>query len=182
MAMVIKRWSTTPAINRQDVAQHSFYVVLYTDFITQMLKWPHARCYAALHWAVIHDIPETVISDMPGPVKRIVTNKKALEATEERIFVEFGDGYTHDISDWQVRAVVKAANLIDEVFYLHSEKLLGNQYLDRVFANSWSRLHKALKKINLTMLMDVVKHELDDMGHGVVGLINDDDLEEGEHG
>lgn len=185
--MVIKRWSTTPCINRQDIAQHSFYVVLYTDHITQLLGWSPARKYEAMHWAVIHDMPETVTSDIPGPVKRTITNKPALEAVEDQLMKEFGAGYNYDRSDWMIRDVVKAANLIDEVFYLHSEVLLGNGYLDRVFDNSWGRMKTAVKKLDVlsaspmgskisSVIVSEVRVSLDQMRGGVVGLVNDDDL------
>lgn len=179
MAMVINRWSTTPAINRQNIAEHSFYVALYTDHLCQLLMWPMPRRYEAIHWALIHDMPETVTSDMPGPVKRIVTNKAALQNVEDLIFKEFGDGYKYDRTDWKVAAVVKAANLIDEVFYLHSEQLLGNRYLDRVYFNSWDRMCKALKKAGLPDLYKTISVELEAMKQGVVGLVNDDDLADG---
>lgn len=175
MAMVVNRWSTIPAIKRQNIAEHSFYVALYTDFLCKLLKWPHPRRYLAIHWALIHDMPETVTSDIPGPVKRTITSKAALRNLEDRLFQEFEEGYGHDPSDRNVALVVKAANLIDEVFYLHSERLLGNQFLDHVFANSWRRLVKALTAVDLPQAIGTIKLELEEMKRGVVGLINDDD-------
>lgn len=174
MASVVGRWSTTPAINRQTIADHSFYVVLYTIHLCDHLRVHGGERIMALEWAAIHDMPETVTSDIPGPVKREVTSDERLEKVEAQIFNELGYG-DPEPSDMAKR-IVKAANLIDEVYYLHSERLLGNRYLDLVYSNSWSRLLKALDLIRAWELHQVIKDEMDEMERGVVGLKNDTDL------
>lgn len=179
MASVVGRWSTTPAINRQTVADHSFYVVLYTIHLCDHLRVHGEERITALEWAIIHDMPETVTSDIPGPVKREVTHDKLLEKVEAQVMDELGYGKPEP-SDLAKR-IVKAANLIDEVFYLHSEKLLGNRYLDLVSSNSWSRLLKALDLINAWDLNHLINSEMDEMERGVVGLKNDTDLEKLGH-
>lgn len=175
MASVVTRWSTTPCIHRQSIAEHSFYVALYTDAITHLLKWDDRLRYHALHWALVHDMPETVTSDIPGPVKRIVTSAKMLKQTEDSIFHDLGEMYFPEPTEI-IKRVVKAANLIDEVFYLRTEILMGNKFLDQVSANSWERMAKALASIDLAGLASLIHQELAEMAKGVVGLKNDDDL------
>lgn len=175
MASVVGRWSTTPAISRQSIADHSFYVALYTDHMCDMLRLPDGIRYDALHWALIHDMPETVTSDIPGPVKRTITNVMNLNSVEGTIFQELEYPNSAPLFD-QSRKIVKAANLIDEVFYLHSEQLLGNKYLDHVARNSWERMEKALDLAGLPHLKDKIWIEMLEMQGGVVGLKNDSDL------
>lgn len=174
----VERWGTSPRLHRQSVADHSFYVVLYTDQLTGLLKWPHARRYKALHWATIHDAPEAVTGDIIGPLKRTVVNKKGLNEYEARVYDHLGaDYYNHDASDWQVRDVVKAANLIDEVFYQTVEAMMGNKFFVTLVEYSKSRCVKALVKIGLfDDVWPMVEKELGLMEHGQDMEQNDDDL------
>lgn len=176
MAAVVTRWSTTPHHHKQTIAEHSFYVALYTDFLCQLIRLPHSRKYQIVHWALIHDMPETVLSDTPGPVKRATVNEMNFRAAESQVFGELGSGYDHDDFDKQARGIVKVANLIDEVFYLHMERLMGNQFIERVFQNSWARMIMACRDAGMpTELSNIIKVELDAMMEGVVSLITVED-------
>lgn len=175
MASVVTRWSTTPHIKPQVLSDHSFYVALYTDFLCQLLTWGPQDTYLAVHWALIHDMPETVMSDTPGPVKRVIMDYQAFKKTEEGVFGEFGTGYHRDLLEQHHYDVVKAANIIDEVYYLSMECMLGNQFVGRVLINSRARLRRALEEINLTMVLDMIDTELLQMKQGVVSLITEED-------
>lgn len=173
MTAIVNRWSTTPRIHQQSVAEHSFFVTLYTAHLCDILKWPKIFKAEALQWALIHDIPEAVTSDIPGPVKRIISDAKQLAAMEKYIFDDLN--YAYHASP-EAKAIVKAANLIDEVFYLQFERIMGNGFVDLVYQNSWQRMVKALENIKADHLVIHIKMEIEHMGHGVVGLKNDDDL------
>lgn len=169
IAAEVHRWSTMPRIKEQSMAEHSFYVALYAMHLCDFLKLPLPRRYPIVQWALIHDMPETVTSDIPGPVKRQVTNHRQMEVLEKKIFEELGSSYW-PYPEAQTRDIVKAANLIDEIFYIHSERVMGNGYLAKVWDNSWARMEAALNKIDAGELVFVISQELEAMVEGVVPL------------
>jgi hypothetical protein len=177
MADYVPRWQVFPRLHTQMVSQHSFFVALYTDQLTSLLKWPQPRRYQALAFALRHDIREVVTGDIMGPVKRMITNEHNLRNYEAQVDRMLGSYYETPEPDWQVRNVVKAANVIDEYFYLSLEVSLGNQSLRVMKSVVAGRMKKALSKIKLGELTDAIQKECEDMNTGLGFPQEDSDVD-----
>lgn len=146
----VPRWQIAPRVRTTSVAEHSFFVAVYTmELLAHKPDWTEAKKRAALSYALTHDMPEAVTGDMPGPVKRAVTNPRELEAYEERALM--GMGFSTAMADNDIRALVKVADLIDDLFYLHGERGLGNRMLGEGLTQVEERLGAAVEAAGLPL-------------------------------
>lgn len=149
----IPRWSVVPVVRRQYVAEHSYYVSLYTAELLGLSifdRWTDERKFACLRYALIHDAEESRMSDIPGPVKRMIKDQDKLDKVEARVLASMG--YTDKYGfawhvDEDIKAVVKAADLIDEFFYLNMESSMGSRIVTQLLVQVESRLMSALNKL-----------------------------------
>ncbi len=129
-------------IHRQSVAEHSYFVGVYSHLLCIAIDQQRILD-RVLAYALWHDVSEATLGDTPGPVKRALGGMDEFEAAAVR--TRFGD----DIPDFcikpcvMVKAIVKLANLIDEVAYLSSEERLGNRTITKLLAHSITRLTSA---------------------------------------
>lgn len=110
----VPRWSVVPTIRQQSVAEHSFHVaqaVLW--LLPQHAVW-HTGNHMdrtvfeseALKEALLHDLDEAAKGDAPSP------SKKPKDA----------EGMT------QVQILVKVADVLEAIGFIHEEKALGNNH------------------------------------------------------
>lgn len=178
MLSVVTRWNVLPRLHNQSVAEHSFYVALYTDQLTRILKWNDHLRAVALSFALRHDMTEVITGDIMGPIKRIAAHKKNLQLLEDDIHKELGPYYEDMAPHYSVRLVVKAANCIDEFFWLAQEVSMGNRAVIEMYHIVRQRMRKALRNINLeTQLIDILDKESRDMNVGLGFPQNDSDME-----
>lgn len=145
----VPRWSIARTLKPQSVAEHSYYVSLYASQIALMIRWPGDKG-VLLDYALRHDLEEVFMSDIPGPVKRSIRDESKMETfAAGELDRRFGYDYRMsgviiplDVQS-QVKAIVKVADLLDEVFYLASEQQMGNKAVSNVLENSYERLRKA---------------------------------------
>ena len=148
----VPRWQIAPRFRTQNVAEHSYFVVLYTRQLCELLGWGVEKTLLAIQCAMEHDMPEARTGDMPGPVKRAVTDPTRLaryELDQMRIMgiepTDYGD---------EIEAVVKVADLIDEMFHVATEVAMGNSLLVRQVEVTTERFEQAC--IRAQVPMDVV--------------------------
>lgn len=118
----VQRWGIVPRLRQQNVAEHSFYVALYTDRICGILGLDDATRLAAIRYALEHDAAEAFTGDLPSPMKAHVAGLDELEARVRR-HVLGGDPAEPEES---ARTAVKVADLLDAVLYLNEESAMGN--------------------------------------------------------
>lgn len=145
----VPRWAIARRNRQQYLAEHSYFVAVYADQIARMIEWK-GDFAELLRVALYHDIDETITGDIPGPAKRAAWNKGRAEET-------FGplmrDKYGSDVVDLrsfasgEVRAIVSAADSIDEVAYLYEEVMLGNTWVSPVLKEAKARLSKRWKEL-----------------------------------
>lgn len=170
MLAVVPRWSVLPRLTEQNVAMHSYYVALYTDQLCHELEWEPLARLQAVRFALVHDMPEHVTGDIIGPTKYKTINRDTLRIFEEDIMrglgpyhsISFSIGLASDIRD-----IVKAANIIDEYFQLSMEASLGNQSVIQLKSAVFGRMRRALNKIELPRLWEVILGEAEKMKEGV---------------
>lgn len=136
----VPRWGIARVIHRQSVAEHSFFVVAYSDYIADAIGWTGHRG-SLLEYAYQHDLAEAYTSDIPGPVKRSISTP-VIVSRYEFVENEARFGALQRPTDGE-RAIVKCADLIDEVCYLRGEQQLGNGAVGGYLTLSEGRLHDA---------------------------------------
>lgn len=128
----VPRWAIAPTINNQSVAEHSFFVAVYAENILRFYSSLGYDIddfkYETMLHAVLHDRTECYISDIPGPVKRSITNKGLFKAYEASIDTKiFSDSAYHKPDE--ALAIVKVADLMDEYGFWAMETMMGNKLL-----------------------------------------------------
>lgn len=176
MLAVVPRWSIAPRHNHQTVAEHSFYVTLYVSKLTMLMKWDSFGRSLAMDCALRHDMPEAQTGDTPGPIKRQITDRVKLREFEDRFFAIVEPDWSPDIVTPEIKAVIKVADLIDELFWVNIEILMGNRMLSSHLSIVTGRLGLALANIQLPNLLFEVLDECSKMGRGVDLPQNNSDL------
>jgi 5'-deoxynucleotidase len=155
----VPRWQIAPRFRTQNVAEHSYFVALYTTEIVNRYKWhwPLNMRLQAVECALYHDAVEARTGDMPGPVKRAVTDPDKLDAYE----IEQAEimGFEIPVYDEDVLAVVKVADLIDELFHVAMEISMGNSLIVRQYSVTLERFHAAVRRAALPLEMAAVVEE-----------------------
>lgn len=151
----VPRWGIVPTSRVQNIAEHSYFVSLY---VMEMLKlpafdhWTHDRRFCAVRYALVHDVAEARMSDIPGPVKRMIKDPAKYEETELLVTrgMGFVDKYGQDYyTDDDIKALVKVADLIDEYLYLNMEAIGGNGHVKTLLPQVWDRLTSAIFALEL---------------------------------
>jgi len=133
---VVPRWSIVPTIQRQNVAEHSFHVAQTALWLLQYHITadgaPETMAsikLAVLEHALEHDVDEAATGDRP-------TTTKASKS--------YGFMPQHAI-------IVKVADILEALAFLHEEKLMGNTRLGAVFlertaelARVWEYFYKSM--------------------------------------
>ena len=67
----MKRFNNAVHIHEENVAEHSFYVAMYAYALCDELKISGELRQTIIEKALIHDVHETVVSDIPHNVKKM---------------------------------------------------------------------------------------------------------------
>lgn len=157
----VQRWNIFPTIRTQHVAEHTFYVALYVtelmeNYEPQLPYISDRDKYEIVRAALIHDITESRMGDINGPTKRIIRDEQKYMQLEHDITHALGFGA------WTVDSIavklIKAADCIDEYFFLTTETYLGNRMAEGTAAQVRIRLEKALDRLfdNTRTTVDVL--------------------------
>lgn len=162
----VPRWQIAPRFRTQNVAEHSFFVGLYTsELLKHKWHWSAEQKLQAMECALMHDIAEARTGDMPGPVKRAVTDPAKLSAYEtEQLEIM---GIDHPVCDAEVLDLVKVADLIDEAFHVAMEISMGNGLIVRQMQITMDRFHAAVRRAKLPWeVASMVEEEIARMQQG----------------
>lgn len=173
---VVPRWSTAPRLHPQTVAAHSFYATLYASKLCQKMQLPESDRLKVLEYTLRHDVAEALTGDTPGPIKRHIVDKEKLKKLEASFTTQLGADYWHNELDPHLRAIVKAADLIDEFMWISMEVLMGNRMLEPQRSKVQARLIRALTTISLSALFPELLEESAKMARGVDFFQDDSDL------
>lgn len=151
----VPRWTILRRNRTQNLAEHSYYVTLYADQIARMIEW-EGDMSELMRYCLYHDLDETVTGDIPGPAKRSAWDK---EKAEERISPVMTAKYGSDVIDTrrlaslEVKAIVSAADAVEEVCYLSEEILSGNSvWVEPVIKEALKRMEYRWYKLPCNML------------------------------
>ncbi len=138
----ITRFSTIPVLHKETVAEHSYYVALYTMAIAD--SFPHMTTEQrdmAIRAALLHDIEECLTGDFLrsfkySDVKLSIAIKDASGSQATKVIAELAPHRAHEYVELWKHAkaghlsgrVVRYADFLSVVAYLCKEAALGNQY------------------------------------------------------
>ena len=181
-ASFVPRWTTVRSHRTQSVADHSFYVAIYSEQIAGHLSWPGDR-HELLLWALWHDMPETATGDIPGPMKRRIS--EVAPDTLPTIDAEtMGYRFPSAPVDWDDAhgvggdQIVKLANKIDELAWLMTEKQLGNGSINQSVVENTIKSAAAIIDVwEATPSWAIPPGRLPALGRAIVKLLGDHALE-----
>lgn len=153
----IRRFGTLPMIEVESVASHSYNVAIMALMIADYEPGLNANRESLLRKALFHDFEETILSDIPHPIKHRFKGGKlgqllkeiVPELVEHEIFKELPtrlkERYVKDAlgakEDLEGR-IVSAADAMDILVTSLRELKLGNRYFDRIFDVGMGMLEK----------------------------------------
>jgi 5'-deoxynucleotidase YfbR-like HD superfamily hydrolase len=116
----LRRFALLP-VSRQSVAEHSFNVARAAHRIWVMLGKP-CNLGDLLTWAIHHDDPESLSTDIPTMVKPYFD--------EERFIADHRDLLEHPCpSTPEIKRIVKLADMLEGYHFLCRERTFGNIYV-----------------------------------------------------
>jgi 5'-deoxynucleotidase YfbR-like HD superfamily hydrolase len=153
----IRRFGTLPMIEVESVASHSYNVAIMALMIADYEPGLNANRESLLRKALFHDFEETILSDIPHPIKHRFKGGKlgqllkeiVPELVEHEIFKELPtrlkERYVKDAlgakEDLEGR-IVSAADAMDILVTSLRELKLGNSYFNRIFDVGMDMLEK----------------------------------------
>lgn len=150
----VPRWSILMAHNVDNVAQHSYYVTLYTRIVADIIKWKGPMDYA-MWMALIHDADEAITSDIPGPAKKhLLDPDKSQEfidsQMEEKMLGIVDLTERMEVTDQQhdeaVR-IVLVADKLDAVLFLVGQFRMGNKIAEHCIEKGTKSLEGAWRDL-----------------------------------
>lgn len=143
----VPRWVITRNIHTQSVAEHSFYVAVYAGQLAEYLGF-EGNMGDLYHAALWHDAEEAFTGDIPGPSKRSTFGADADIWVREGLELRFSNQVRPVTKE--IKAILKVANLLDEVLYKATEIQMGNRGAMHSFLLSRQRLMDSVTFLALT--------------------------------
>ena len=116
----------------QNLADHQWGVAMWLMYIMQGRMAKHL--HEAMIHALMHDVGEVAVGDIPSPTKRLMPDQGVSIDIAEKKFIDRAFGPLPDIGD--DADLVRVADLLDLMHYCLTERLLGNKTLEEVFARA----------------------------------------------
>lgn len=169
----VDRYQSIPVSIKENVAEHSYWVALYSAMIHLEVEGSDFYLPAILSHALAHDAVECVSGDLVRTFKYSTEElKKAVDAAEEKL----SEGFSPVLKDvlnlpWRsiqnaedkayCKAVVKTADFVSLHQYMVRERLRGNQEIQEFYDRM---------KADLTMMGEKFKADTDTRIKSMSGL------------
>ena len=156
----MKRYNNAVHIHDENVAEHSFYVAMYASIICDVLGYRTGSSIrsAAIERALIHDIHETELSDIPHNIKHSIAGLNDMCENFEKQYNEeyFGDliQFENDLGptlSLLIKNIVDLADVISVLQYAQLEVGFGNkEKFGPIIDNARSRISRLLDDLYKT--------------------------------
>lgn len=151
----LNRYVNWNRVKDETVAEHSYFVVLFTDLICTELDVCQSVRTKALRMGMIHDLPEIELSDIPHPVK---AKNKGLKMVLNELEIDFMEHYFENVlykdylieyncMDTPESLIVQMADVLSVLQYCISEKQLGNKTMSGIYEDTVKRAELINNKI-----------------------------------
>ncbi len=169
----IKRCSTTPVVKSYSVAEHSYYVALYSMVISRILGFKGDRFLRVMYEkALVHDLDECIVGDVIFTTHyNNPSFEKELALTREKKLRELLCNVSSSILSCEIMdlwnsskngmegEIVKFADRLELMFYCLVEKRLGNSFVGNIFYNCYDTIEK-MKVFKFRKIKDLVNNLL----------------------
>ena len=145
------RYNNRTHLQEESVAEHSFFVALFSLKIVQLLKLPEELELRILRLAVLHDCAESITSDIPHNVKKLYPDFAVfLKTVEDQYYSKNWSYFKAKLDDEIAEAVVKLADNYSVLQFCINEQRLGNTSPDimEIFVNANPRVDASIDKVN----------------------------------
>ena len=163
------RYQNCNRLVNESVAEHSFYVA---SFVMKLREYYDFNLERALKMALIHDIPESRISDVPHNIK--TANPKlsaALEDAENKVLNDmfYPEGVTL-VADFNGTVspegkVCALADVLSVVLYANDEIKCGNKVFNYIAIKAIARCKEIVKslepQLNKTYTQEQIMNKID---------------------
>ena len=163
------RYQNCNRLVNESVAEHSFYVA---SFVMKLREYYEFNLERALKMALIHDIPESRISDVPHNIK--TANPKlsaALEEAENKVLNDmfYPEGVTL-VADFNGTVspegkVCALADVLSVVLYANDEIKCGNKVFNYIAIKAIARCKEIVKslepQLNKTYTQEQIMNKID---------------------
>lgn len=153
---IVPRWSVVHVTQRDTVANHSYFVTVYSHMIARLINWSGPKDYL-MFAALLHDIDECLTGDLVGPIKEYIIDEEKMDNyLGSRVFNRFESlvqEHTYLESQCKVRhaeeadAIIKAADRLDAVLFLIMETRRGNTTIAPLVITAQNRLEAAWREL-----------------------------------
>ena len=150
----LKRYNNALHFHDENVAEHSFYTALYAMEISHLLAVDYYVERMAVEKALIHDVHEIVLSDIPHVVKKSIPKIETacLEFEENfnaRNFEHLMKEYEFLSGDQQevVDLIVNLSDVISVMQYSEQELAIGNKVFSTVKQSAESRINAIIAEM-----------------------------------
>ena len=133
---ITRRYHAMDMHDYQRVDAHSFGVAMFTTIIVPVCE--PIRRSTLLMAALVHDLPEHITGDIPGPAKRALDMRGELHACENALLDVAGLLYPLDERDQRVLNIADSA---DGAAHCIIERRKGNYNARQAFLNYWEYLN-----------------------------------------
>ena len=165
------RYQNCNRLVNESVAEHSFYVA---SFVVKLREYYDFNLERALKMALIHDIPESRISDVPHNIK--TANPKlsaALEEAENKVLNDmfYPEGVTL-VADFNGTVspegkVCALADVLSVVLYANDEIKCGNKVFNYIAIKAIARCKEIVKslepQLNKTYTQEQIMNKIDEI-------------------
>lgn len=137
----MKRYNNAMTIKEESVAEHSFYVALFTLYLGLDKGLSDEDLLKDLIVALCHDLPEIDISDIPHNIK--YNNKELEKLCSQEEAKWYISNMPIDLisktNSFEMSDIVKAADNLSVIQYSENEVKLGNSYFKNILEDAKHR-------------------------------------------
>lgn len=150
----IIRYNTWGKVKNETVAEHSYFVCLYTKKICDYLEVNDFVKLKAIEFAIIHDAAEIFTNDITYDAKQSMPELQHILEAHEKNFIQtnFPENYkdlyeSSSYDNYLAKMIVKAADIYSVIQYCDNEVSLGNKNFQKLLDQSIQRLTIAIQNI-----------------------------------
>lgn len=168
------RYQTSLRNIGESVAEHSFYVAA---LVLKLHDYYDFNLEKALITALIHDIPEGSMSDVPFPIKEKHPElSKVLEDIEEDIMISKLSNEANELLkhfnafDTPEGLVCRLADILSVVIYASDEIKTGNRFFNYIAFKAQKRCDDTLKMLEKYIKLPYTKTLIEDKIHQIMNI------------
>jgi len=152
LAGMVQRYHSVPTVTTDTVGEHTFGVAWLCVILWGGL--PRAELLLA---AVMHDVPELTLGDMPAPAKRILGIREQLKKMENDILTGTLGIPVSKLTENEQR-VLSLADVSDGMLHCCYERALGNRVIEEVYERFLSYTEQLNPNPNERGIIEAIEH------------------------